>query len=105
MKKVIIAAICIFATTFFSGCAMSGVYGTGHGVLGSSTLPVCATSNTVGSKVGTATMTNIIGIGMGDASIETAAKNGGITKIATVDVKGTNILGLYSKTTVIVTGE
>lgn len=69
------------------------------------TLPITATSNSKGSKTGTAKSTNIIGIHTGDSSIQAAAKSAGISKIYTVDVHGKCILGVYSETTVIVTGE
>jgi hypothetical protein len=69
------------------------------------TLPVCATSNPVGSKVGEATATNFLGFWVaGDASIATAAKNGGIKNISTVDIKSAG--GFLSfKYVTIVTGE
>lgn len=71
------------------------------------TLPVNATSNPVGSKVGTATATGFLGVLFfnADASIRTAAKKGGITRISTVDIKNTNILGLIVTYETIVTGE
>ncbi len=40
-----------------------------------------------------------------DASIRTAAKNGGITKISTVDIKPTNVLNIVVTYETIVTGE
>jgi len=71
------------------------------------TLPVNATSNPVGKKVGTATATGYLGILFfdQDASIRTAAKNGGISKISTVDIKQTSILNLVVTYETIVTGE
>jgi hypothetical protein len=71
------------------------------------TLPVAATSNPVGSKVGTAKGTGFLGILFfgADASIKSAAKNGGISKISTVDVKMSNILNLIVSYETIVTGE
>ncbi|MFZ6052765.1 TRL-like family protein [Halocola ammonii] len=71
------------------------------------TLPVDATSNEVGSKVGTASGTGYLGVLFfnADASIRTAAKNGGITKISTVDIKQKNILNLIVTYETIVTGE
>ena len=69
------------------------------------TMPVTATSNNVGSKVGTAKATVILGAFDVDASIRTAAKQGGISKISTIDIKSTNILGLYGTYETIVTGE
>lgn len=71
------------------------------------TLPVNATSNPVGSKVGRATATGYLGVLFfgADASIRTAAKNGGITKISTVDIKHTSFLNLIITYETIVTGE
>lgn len=70
-------------------------------------LPVNATSNSVGSKVGTATATGYFSVLFfnQDASIQKAAKNGGITKISTVDIKYGNILGIIVTYETIVTGE
>lgn len=49
--------------------------------------PVAATSNPIGSKTGVAERTIVFGIAIGttDLSLKTAAKNGDISKIATVD--------------------
>ena len=71
------------------------------------TLPVTATSNTVGSKVGTATATGYLGILFfdADASIQKAAKAGNITKISTVDLQKTSLLNIIVTYKTIVTGE
>jgi hypothetical protein len=71
------------------------------------TLPVNATSNPVGDKVGTASATGFLGVLFfgADASIQTAAKNGGITEISTVDIKQKNVLGIIITYETIVTGE
>ena len=70
------------------------------------TAPLTATSNTIGKKVGTAKANTVLGFTFGgDYSIQTAAKNGGITKVSTVDVKYKNVLGLFISRTTIVTGE
>ena len=50
--------------------------------------------------------TNILGlIATGDCSIASAKKNGGISSVATVDWKGTNILGFYSTGRTVITGK
>ena len=70
-------------------------------------IPYAATSNTVGSKVGEATYELYFGIPWPmeqDFGIQAAAKNGGITKISTVDIKWYNALFIQKFTTV-VTGE
>ena len=91
MKELILSAL--VATALFTSCSV--------------THPVSATSNSIGSKVGKASGTCYLGyICLGaDASIKSAAKNGNITKISTVDLQTTNILGIIVVYTCIVTGE
>ncbi|WP_299101680.1 TRL-like family protein [uncultured Winogradskyella sp.] len=70
------------------------------------TMPVTATSNSVGSKVGKSSATVVLGFAFDeDASIKTAAKQGGISKISTVDIKIKNVLGLIVTYETIITGE
>ena len=95
MKKIfaLIAAV-VLAALAVTGCT--------------SVAPLCATSNAVGSKVGTTTSTWILGIPIplsNDNGIQTAAKNGKISKISTVDVKVYYVGGFYVKLTTVVTGE
>ncbi|MDD5789460.1 MAG: TRL domain-containing protein [Spirochaetia bacterium] len=95
MKKFALLLALIVSVSAFFGC--------------SSVAPVCATSNDLGSKVGTNTAAYIFGIipiGGTDFGIAGAAKNGGITKISTVDLKTFSYLfGFYRGNTTIVTGE
>lgn len=68
--------------------------------------PVTATNNANSSKVGTAEAQSILGlVATGDASIETAAKSAGITKIHHVDQHATSILGIVATYKVFVYGE
>ena len=72
------------------------------------TLPVAATSNPVGGKVGKSSGSCYLSPYLCfnvDASIMTAAKNGGISKISTVDYKYTNLAGIIHTHECIVTGE
>ncbi|MCC6252738.1 MAG: hypothetical protein IT238_09785 [Bacteroidia bacterium] len=69
--------------------------------------PTMLTQNSVGTKVGRASGTvylRVFAFGA-DWSLQSAAKNGGINKIATVDTKVTNILGIIWTFETIVTGE
>jgi hypothetical protein len=94
MKKFLSRAVAVIAVVaFLSSCSL--------------TLPVNATSNSVGSKVGTAQAKGYLGILFfdQDASIQRAAKNGGISKISTVDIKSTSILNIVVTYETIVTGE
>jgi len=63
-------------------------------------------SNTASLKSGSATVTSILGlIATGDASINSAAKSAGITKIHHVDYSSKSVLGIYAVYTVTVYGE
>ena len=102
MKKMIVAAALAVS---LSGCAIGPYQG---GFLYSDiSAPLDVRDNAVGcAKKGTSSMTNILGlIGSGDAGIEQAKANGGITKVGSVDVHYTNILTLFTKTTTTVCGE
>ncbi len=93
MKKLMIFATALITSLILASCSI--------------TFPVTATSNSVGSKVGESTAVIYLGVFYfdADASIRTAAKNGGITKISTVDIKQFNVFNLYTTYTTIVTGE
>lgn len=70
--------------------------------------PVAATANTIGGKRGVAERTIWFSISFGhtDTGIATAAKNGGISKVATVDYKVyKSFLGIKTTYSCIVTGE
>ena len=87
-KSVLVAAAVAF---MFASCSI--------------TTPVAATSNPVGTKVGKAKATSVLGISIaGDASLQRACKEGGITKVSTVDLKRANYL-LWQRTVCIVGGE
>lgn len=93
MKRMRLALLTAAACVYLTSCSI--------------VLPLTATSNPVGSKVGESTATIFLGVLAfdQDASIQKAAKDAGITKISTVDVKRFDILGIYSTYTTIVTGE
>jgi len=102
MKKII--AFCS-AVLLLSSCAMvkSPVIGF---VYTNTKAPVTVTENPVGSKKGKASAVSILGwVALGNASVQKAAKEAGITKISHVDEKSTGVLGLFAKYTVTVYGE
>ena len=68
--------------------------------------PVTVTENPVGSKKGEASTVSVLGwFAVGDASVQKAAKEAGITKISHVDEESTSVLGLFAKYTITVYGE
>jgi hypothetical protein len=70
------------------------------------TLPVTATSYGDASKTGEATCKSyILIVSTGDCSINTAKRNGGITKVDHVDWHSKNFLGIVGTYKVIVHGD
>ena len=68
--------------------------------------PYIATDNVGDSKTGTSEAMTILGlVALGDASIDAAMKDGGITKVQRADYHTFNILGVYAKLTMTVKGE
>ena len=105
MKQLIALASLIALTAFFSGCATPFPVGLAFTDVD---FPVLATDNpiTEDTKKGVSTCESFLGlIAVGDASIEEAAEQGGITKITHIDWDAKNILGVYGAYTVTVYGE
>lgn len=102
----------VTAVASTTGC-YAGFASTGTGVPGllyASTITpevgTSVTSNPAGKKVGQSACTSYLGlIASGDCSVEAAAAAGKITRIHSVARKVENVLGLYAKVTIIVTGE
>ena len=103
MKHLICMACVVVLAGFTSGCIM------GQAPIWAPISLDLMGSGPVGSganvKRGESVAKGIVCVAIGDASIETAAKNGGIKKIHHVDTKTTNVLGVYSEYTTIVYGE
>lgn len=105
MKKTMIRLFAVAALTVTLQSCIATQAGTG-GLYTDVKQGEMATSNIRGSKVGTAKASAYLGlIAIGDASVNTAAKNGGITRISHVDSQKKSILGIITSTTTIVYGE
>jgi len=105
MKKSFIFVAALAIALLVSSCAstvspvMGGLYTNVRG-------PIAVTASTGATKVGSGTAKSILGIiAIGDASIEAAAKEAGITRIHHVDYEATSILSFYATYTVLVYGE
>ncbi len=107
MKNHLSRAILLVSTVFLlSGCAAYAVAPVTGFVYSDTKFGINATSNQGASKVGEAYSESYLGfVAVGDASIQAAMKNGGITKVQHVDYHSYSILGLYAKFTVTVYGE
>jgi hypothetical protein len=90
------------ALAVVSGCAYVPTE-SGITALANTKQPILATVSN-GDKVGKACARNILGVIVGDASIDAAKKNGGITQIASVD-KEVSALLVYAEVCTIVTGK
>ena len=102
--KLTFLALVLTAGLFASGCATATPVGTFYTEL---SLPVNVAGGAASySKVGKATSNSYFAlIATGDSSIETAAKNGGISKIKFIDWKVKNILGFMGEYTTYVYGD
>jgi len=102
LKWLVFLGLFAFIPTI-TGCATSVPVG---GLYTELKLPVDAGTNARNLKVGTAECMSVLGlVATGDASIEAAMKNGGITKINHVDWEAKNILGIIGNYKVTVYGE
>lgn len=103
MKK-LLTGIAVLAATVLTGCASSFPHGCLYTQL---KLPVTATGvKSASTKVGRSECKDVLGlVATGDASIDTAAKNAGITVIHHVDWDCENILGIIGTYHCIVYGE
>ena len=103
MKKILILGSATIL--LFSGCAIRPTQAL---VYTDSTAPYKVTNvSSDTTKTGESdTCTNILGlVATGDCSIASAKKNGNISSVATVDWKGTNILGIYMTGKTVITGK
>jgi hypothetical protein len=94
MKKLLCLVSVLVVAFYLSGCATSVPMGSLYTEL---KLPVTATGEQVkgAEKVGRAECMSVLGlVATGDASIETAMKNGNITKVTHIDWEAKNILGI-----------
>ena len=111
MRSTSIILSSILIITIFSGCAgyVSAPFSPPPGLLFSqykAPLDVDFDKTTLGTKEGKAESTSILGLfAFGDCSTQTAAKNGQLTTINHADYEMMNVLGIFSKTTVIVYGD
>ena len=105
MKKYVALAMVVLLAASLAGCAAAQTPAIGL-LYTNISGPLGATdSDQVPTKSGSATAKSILGlIATGDASIQAAAKAGGITKIHHVDYSNKSLLGLYANFTVTVYG-
>lgn len=101
--KVIFSLLVIGIVLIVTGCATAQPVGI---IYSSTANGVSANNNTYSDKVGKSCATSILSIvAIGDANVNDAKGDGGITRVATVDNTAFNVLGVYGHYCTIVTGE
>ena len=104
MKKILILVAAVMLTI---SCGYT-LNKSGPGLLYPDTVDAISFDNSVSkpSKVGRACSTRVLAlVASGDASIESAKRNGYVTKISSADTEYFNILGVYGKACTVVRGE
>lgn len=100
MKRLFLAAAAALAC---AGCVKTPVAG---GIYTDIKDGMAVTGNAASTKVGTAEIKGYAGVvALGDASIQAAARDAGITRIHHVDYQTKSYVGLYTIYTVIVYGD
>ena len=105
IAKTLLGGVLVFS---LSGCIVAPVVPAVGWIYSDFKAPMDIDMNqtAVGSKSGTAMSKSFVGaVALGDCSIKTAAENGGITTIESVDYKYFNVLGVYQEFTTIVHGK
>ncbi len=103
MKKFQSLLVLGLASMFLTGCI--AVYTPAIGVLFTEVYGPLDAGTRVGAKEGEACAQSVLAlVATGDASIKAAARNGGITKIDSVDHYSRNILGVLGEFCTIVRG-
>ena len=104
MTKVKIAGVALLGMLLASGCASTYPRGV---ILTEIKLPLAVTANSgKATKTGVAECKTYMGmIATGDVSLETAKRNGGITKVHHVDWEANSFLGIVSTYKLTVYGE
>lgn len=98
------AVVALGLTLAVAGCA--NVRGPVPAALAFYAAPLDAGTSASASKRGESCAQNILGmVAWGDASIDTAKKNGGITQVASVEQLPTRVLGYYARFCTVVRGE
>jgi hypothetical protein len=104
--KTVAALITALCLTTLASCAMTGSNSrTGYAMINMQREAGEATGLPAGDKTGKACSQNILGvIAMGDSTLEAAMKDGGITKVSSVDYSYMQFIAVYGEVCTIVNG-
>lgn len=97
MKKLMVVAFCILLTGCASYIPVGAFYNQGKQGIQDNNEPT--------PKTGRACINSFLAfVATGDASVEAAKRNGGITKVATIDYEVNNVLGFIGEYCTVVRG-
>ena len=103
MRRLIPALLLVVSLSLTIGCGPGVTTGS---LYTDTTIPADLSDNAVVEQSGEACATSILGIvNIGDASIKTAADEGGIDRVGAVNVRLNSILGLYAQHCTVVSGQ
>ncbi len=101
MRKLLLGSMLVGGLVGLSGCVDAPTVG----AITSNRGPVATTGAIGGGKAGEASAYQVLGLfAWGDASIQAAARSGGISKVNNVDREALNVLGIFSSYTTKVQG-
>jgi hypothetical protein len=104
MRKASLLGVLLFLVSMICSCAY--VHSPALGIVYTDVKAPLAIDGGSGTVEGQACASSILGlIATGDASIEAAKSNAGISEVSFVDYHSTNILGIYAKYCTIVKGK
>ena len=106
MKKSILTSLILLLSALIIGCAGAPTMQEVPGAIYANYQMGKDAEGSVGTKEGRACATSILGwVATGDASIKTAAANGGISKVTSVERESKNIIGVHATYCTVVRGE
>ena len=108
MKRLLLTLVVVCAGLFAQGCLVAPVIPPYGIIFSDLQAPLDYDSNAtiVSTRSGESTSTSILGlIATGDASLNSAARNGNLSVIHYADYKYTNIVGVIQTYTTVVYGE
>lgn len=107
LKLRLVGVVCVLLLPMMvvSGCGFVGDGPFGWGMTYTK-LPVAKGPLSSGNRNGQACVHSVLGaISMGDGSIETAIRNGGITGVYTIDLYSHSFVGVYTRQCTVVVGQ
>jgi len=106
MRTLLLVGVALASVALVAGCGVMAMAPVVAPITIDLKGPVQVADNQVkATKTGVSEAMGVILVAVGDASIQKAAQNGGITRIHHVDSETLNVLGIYARYRTVVYGE